>query len=68
LAAALALDGLAGVAIGMLGLAELRPLRLGELAAIVGFALLCSLGLNDAVKCAFSAWQRTRGGPHPSRL
>ncbi len=50
LAAALVADGLAGLLIGRYGVADLRPLRIGPQALIIGCAVACSLGLNDVVK------------------
>ena len=50
LAAALAADAIAGVAIGALGLAELRPLPLMESFFLFGSAALLSLGPNDWLK------------------
>ena len=55
LAAALAGDACAGVMIGIYGLAELAPLPLGQTAAIIGYALVCSLLVNDFVKVALLA-------------
>ena len=52
LTVALASDACAGVLIGTYGLAELKPLPLAETAFIIGFALVCSLGVNDFVKVA----------------
>ena len=43
-------DGLLGLAIGQIGLAELKPIPLTETALIFSFALVCSLGLNDLIK------------------
>ena len=53
LALALFLDACAGFLIGAYGLAEMRPLPLGQIASIVGYALVFSLGVNDLIK---SAW------------
>lgn len=50
LAVALAADALAGIAIGVWGLAELRPLPLEQMGMIVSYALVCCLGPNDAIK------------------
>ncbi|KAF0097421.1 MAG: ATPase [Rhodospirillaceae bacterium] len=55
LAAALLADAFLGILIGIYGLAELRPLPLAQTALIVGFALVCSLGVNDFIKSAFIA-------------
>ena len=54
LAAALSADALVGVAIGLLGLAELAPLPAGQIAFIAAYALVCSLLLNDGVKCVLT--------------
>ena len=50
LLAALAADALVGTAVGCLGLAELRPLPLAEIALVAGYAAAWSLGPNDVVK------------------
>ncbi len=50
LAGALAADVAAGWLVGIYGLGELSPLPPGVSAAIFGYALLCSLVLNDFVK------------------
>jgi plasma-membrane proton-efflux P-type ATPase len=55
LAAALLADAFVGILIGAYGLAELRPLPLHQTALIVGYALVCSLGVNDFIKSAFIA-------------
>jgi len=47
---AVAANGLVGLAIGLLGLADLRPLRPGEVAFIAGWTAVCSLGPNDVLK------------------
>jgi magnesium-transporting ATPase (P-type) len=60
LAAALALDIVAGWMVGIYGLSELRPLPLSVSAAIFGYTLVCSLVLNDLFKCAiFRRVERT---------
>lgn len=59
LALALAADGCVGVLIGTLGLGELAPLPLAQTAFIVGYALVCSLAVNDPVKLALIARHRT---------
>jgi hypothetical protein len=41
--------------IGIYGLAELEPLPLGQTALIIGYALACSLLVNDFVKVALLA-------------
>jgi H+-transporting ATPase len=50
LSMALLADACVGLAIGRVGLAELRPLPLGQMAFIVAYAFVCSLGVNDRVK------------------
>lgn len=64
LSAALAADACAGVAVGSLGLAGLRPLPPAAAALTLGYALVCSLAVNDAVKAALVAkYWTTRDGP-----
>ncbi len=55
LSAALIADAAAGIGVAAHGLAELRPLPLRETAFVVGYSLVCSLGLNDVVKSALVA-------------
>jgi H+-transporting ATPase len=50
LLAALGAEALVGIAISAYGLAELAPLPLSQTASIAGYALVCSLGINDFVK------------------
>jgi plasma-membrane proton-efflux P-type ATPase len=50
LVAALTTDALVGSAIGLFGLADLRPLPFWQIAFIVAYALVCSLVPNDIVK------------------
>lgn len=50
LAIALFADACAGILIGLYGLAEMRPLPFGQSLFIVGYAIVCSLGVNDLVK------------------
>ena len=50
LAAGLAADTILGVVVGIFGLAELQPLPLRQSAFVFGYAAICTLGLNDAVK------------------
>jgi magnesium-transporting ATPase (P-type) len=52
LAAALFADACVGVAIGLYGLAELRPVPFTWTLLIIGYALFCSLLANDFVKTA----------------
>jgi magnesium-transporting ATPase (P-type) len=47
---ALTADACVGAVIGGQDLAELRPLPLGQMALIIGYALNCSLLVNDFVK------------------
>jgi len=58
LAIALGGDACAGVMIGLYGLAELAPLALDQTALIIGYALVCSLVVNDFVKVALIARQQ----------
>lgn len=55
LLASLAADGGIGLLIGLHGLAALRPLPPNQVALIVGYALVCSLFLNDVVKTVLAA-------------
>lgn len=55
LAVALFVDACAGVLISVYGLAELRPLSPIEMATIIGYALVFSLGINDFIKSALIA-------------
>lgn len=50
LAAALVLDGCAGILIGIYGLAELHPLQINRIAFVFGYALVFSLWINDLIK------------------
>lgn len=50
LSVALLLDAVAGFAIGLFGLGELRPLPLAATGLVVAYSLACNLGLNDVVK------------------
>ncbi len=59
LAFALAADAAAGLWIGMSGLAELKPLPIGDTALIVGFAFVFSLVVNDFIKVALMARYRS---------
>jgi magnesium-transporting ATPase (P-type) len=60
LALALVGSGCAGALIGTLGLGEMAPLPPAQTAFIVGYALVCSLAINDAVKLVLIP--RQRGG------
>jgi magnesium-transporting ATPase (P-type) len=55
---ALTADACVGAVIGVRGLAELRPLPPGEMALIIGYALICSLLVNDLVKSILIARHR----------
>ena len=59
LLAALTGDACVGAVIGLHGLAELAPLPLGQMACIVGYALVCSLAVNDYVKSVLIARYRS---------
>jgi magnesium-transporting ATPase (P-type) len=50
LAAGLVADAILGTVVGLCGLAELQPLPPEQSAFVFGYAALCTLGLNDAVK------------------
>ena len=50
LAAAIAAGACLGVFVGVHGLAELRPLPLGQTAVVIGYAMVCFLVVNDWVK------------------
>ncbi|WP_414470945.1 plasma-membrane proton-efflux P-type ATPase [Microvirga sp. M2] len=50
LASALAADALAGILIGLYGLAGLRPLAFTQTIWIIGFSLVCCLGVNEVIK------------------
>ena len=43
-------DAYIGATIGLLGVDELLPLPLSQTAFIVGYALVCSPGVNDGIK------------------
>jgi magnesium-transporting ATPase (P-type) len=60
LGAALTADALAGLAISVYGLGELRPLPLAQTAFIAICALVCCLGPNDLIKSVLTArlWPR----------
>jgi H+-transporting ATPase len=55
LSVAIASDACVGFLIGVHGLAELRPLPLGQTALIVGYTMISFLVLNDLVKTALVA-------------
>lgn len=55
LAVSLTAAAIGGALVGFHGIAELAPLPLGESACIFGYALLCTLGLNDLVKSLLCA-------------
>jgi magnesium-transporting ATPase (P-type) len=63
LAASLTAAGGIGVVIGLHGVAELSPLPFAESALIFGYAAVCTLGPNDAVKTFLSA--RALRDPRP---
>jgi hypothetical protein len=52
LSLALFFDAIAGLLIGVIGFAELKPLPLSETGVIVGYACAFSLVVNDLVKIA----------------
>lgn len=47
---ALVADACVGMLIGVLGVGALQPLTLSQTVFIVGYALVCSLGINDGIK------------------
>lgn len=47
--------GSVGLVVGLLGLGELRPVPPWQIASIVGYALVCSLLINDFAKTALIA-------------
>ena len=51
----LAADAGIGVFIGAHGLGELSPLPWGQMAAVVAYALVCTLAINDPIKLALIA-------------
>jgi magnesium-transporting ATPase (P-type) len=55
---ALIADACVGAVVGGQGLAELRPLPPGQMALIIGYALICSLLVNDFVKSILIARDR----------
>jgi H+-transporting ATPase len=61
LAIALGADALAGMAVGLHGLAELRPLPIGYSAVVLAYAAVCTLTINDLVKTALG---RRAAGDH----
>jgi plasma-membrane proton-efflux P-type ATPase len=56
LMAALAADLLAGVLLTLAGLPGLKPLPPSQTLAILGYALVCCLVVNDALKVALYRW------------
>ena len=56
LAVSLFADGCLGILIGLVGLAELKPLPLAQTAVIFAYALACSLGMNDLLKRLMISW------------
>ncbi len=60
LASALAADALAGILIGLYGLAGLRPLAFTQTIWIIGFALVCCLGVNEVIKRLYFAYLGTK--------
>jgi len=48
-------DAVAGFALGVLGLSDLRPLPLPTSAGIFGYSALCALGPNDLLKAVLVA-------------
>jgi H+-transporting ATPase len=57
LVAALTLDLLVGTALTYVGLSDLRPLPWGQTLAILGYAMISCLVVNDAIKVAMIKWR-----------
>jgi hypothetical protein len=57
LLAALALDALVGTLLSSVGIPGLAPLPWGVTLAVFGYAMLCSLGVNDLAKVALLRWR-----------
>src|SRR5579871_663922 len=66
LALALLVDACVGVAIGGFGLADLRPLPLGQIVFIMAYAFIGSLVINDCVKLILIArlWNTPKAAPN----
>lgn len=50
LTTALVADGCVGALVATVGFGELAPLSVGQAAAVIGYAFLCSLVVNDFAK------------------
>jgi plasma-membrane proton-efflux P-type ATPase len=57
LAAALAADGILGTMLTFVGLPDLMPLPWWQILAILGYAMVSCLAVNDAVKVAIIRWR-----------
>ncbi|HEX7552471.1 MAG TPA: cation transporting ATPase C-terminal domain-containing protein, partial [Geothrix sp.] len=57
LLAALAADALLGTILTLVGLPGLLPLPWGQNLLVFGYAMVCCLGLNDALKVAMIKWR-----------
>lgn len=60
LMAALAADALIGTVLTRVGIPSLAPLPWWQTLAILGYAIIASLGVNDAVKVAMIKWRVPR--------
>lgn len=65
LAIALFADACAGILVGLYGLGEMQPLPFDQTLFILGYAVVCLLGVNDLVKMDLIALHR-RPGAAPS--
>ncbi len=65
LAIALAADACAALMISIYGLAELAPLPLSQTVFVIGYALVCSLVINDFAKVALLARLQNSAGTRP---
>ena len=66
LTAALVADACVGVLIGLLGLAEMRPLALTRFGMVVAYAFVSSLLVNDLIKRALIGRDGRRAVPLPA--
>ena len=62
LSLSLSADACFGLLISQLGLAAIEPLPWRQMAVIVGYALVCCLGVNDLLKVMLSGESRPGGG------
>jgi H+-transporting ATPase len=66
LAVALAGDACVGALIGTFGMAEIRPLPFSQMLLIVGYSLVCCLGINDLLKVILFGESRSPTKPSTS--